>query len=200
LPVVPPLFVKLKRQQGASTSHLNLLPLSASVAACLQQSFSEIVGTPFYMAPEVIERCYSFPADIWSVGVVIYLMVAGRLPFTGSTDRQIIKAVMDSQPDFEEGVWNSVSADCRHFLKQMLVKQPAARATLQELLQHPWLSSRPSSTSNETTGPVSSDRKAAGSCAPTHGAANLHCSSRLPSAPDASCCSTYALPPGTGRF
>lgn len=98
-------------------------------------------------APEVMERCYGPPADIWSVGVVIYLMIAGCLPFNGSTDRQIIKAVMDSEPDFEAGVWGSVSAQCKAFLRRMLCKNPSQRASIQQLLSHPWLAGNSCSSS-----------------------------------------------------
>jgi serine/threonine protein kinase len=115
------------------------------------QHFTEIVGTPFYMAPEVLERRYGFAADVWSVGVVAFLMLAGKLPFDGATDRQIIKAVLDSEPDFGCPAWTGggggagISAAARDCVRRMLVKDPAQRATIAELLQHPWLAGRPRS-------------------------------------------------------
>lgn len=106
------------------------------------QMFSEIVGTPFYMAPEVLERCYGPEADVWSVGVVVFLMLAGRLPFDGATDRQIIKAVLDSDPDFGHPAWAGISAAAQDCVASMLVKDPARRATVAQLLSHPWLAGR----------------------------------------------------------
>jgi serine/threonine protein kinase len=106
------------------------------------QHFSEIVGTPFYMAPEVLERCYGPAADIWSVGVVVFLMLAGRLPFDGATDRGIIKAVLDSEPDFLHPAWDGISAAAKDCVSRMLVKDPRQRASVQQLLAHPWLAGR----------------------------------------------------------
>lgn len=111
----------------------------------LLQNFSEIVGTPFYMAPEVLERNYGPAADVWSVGVVVFLMIAGCLPFNGNTDRQIIKAVLDSDPDFSSIAWHGVSSQAKHFVQQILVKDSSKRASIQQLLNHPWLNGSSSS-------------------------------------------------------
>lgn len=94
------------------------------------------------MAPEVLERCYSHEADIWSAGVVIFLMLAGRLPFDGATDRQIIKAVLDSEPDFDHPAWDHISPAAKDCVSHMLVKDPKRRASVQQLLAHPWLAGR----------------------------------------------------------
>jgi serine/threonine protein kinase len=118
----------------------------------LLQHFAEIVGTPFYMAPEVLERCYGPAADVWSVGVVIYLMIAGCLPFNGNTDRQIIKAVMDSEPDFTGDVWQGVSQAAQEFIQLMLVKDPRKRASIEQLLAHPWMAGRTGSSSKQASG------------------------------------------------
>lgn len=111
----------------------------------LAQRFTEIVGTPFYMAPEVLERSYGQEADIWSVGVVAFLMLAGCLPFNGHTDRQIIKAVLDSVPDFDSPAWEGISSTAKDCVKLMLQKNPQQRAGIEQLLAHPWLQGRPRS-------------------------------------------------------
>lgn len=97
------------------------------------------------MAPEVLERRYGHAADVWSVGVVAFLMLAGRLPFDGQTDRQIIKAVLDGEPDFGCAAWAGVSGAAADCVRAMLVKDPARRAGIEQLLQHPWLAGRPRS-------------------------------------------------------
>lgn len=144
------------------------------------QHFSEIVGTPFYMAPEVLERCYGPAADVWSVGVVIYLMIAGCLPFNGNTDRQIIKAVMDSEPDFSGKVWQGVSQEAQEFIQLMLIKDPCKRASIQQLLAHPWMAgctgtSSSESSSNGGSAAVVADAAAGTAAAAAQGSSN--CSS-----------------------
>jgi serine/threonine protein kinase len=134
------------------TMCLSCCPHLLPRAAYSPQHFAEIVGTPFYMAPEVLERCYGPAADVWSVGVVIYLMIAGCLPFNGNSDRQIIKAVMDSEPDFSGDVWQGVSQQGREFIQLMLIKDPRKRASIEQLLAHPWMAGRAGSVSGESCG------------------------------------------------
>lgn len=110
------------------------------------------MGTPFYMAPEVLARRYGYEADVWSAGVVAYLMLAGRLPFDGACDREIITAVLDSAPAFDGPAWAGVSADARDCVASMLVKDPARRATIDQLLAHPWLAGRPRSCCTGSSG------------------------------------------------
>lgn len=147
----------------------SLLPIR-TFSLPLPQHFAEIVGTPFYMAPEVLERCYGPAADVWSVGVVIYLMIAGCLPFNGNTDRQIIKAVMDSEPDFQAQVWQGVSQQAQDYVRLMLMKDPSKRASIDQLLAHPWMAGRTgsgsSSGSSAAAGAAAAAAEAAGTAAP----------------------------------
>lgn len=148
------------------------------------QSFAEIVGTPFYMAPEVLERCYGPAADIWSAGVVIYLMIAGCLPFNGNTDRQIIKAVMDSEPDFSSDVWQHTSQLAVDFLQQMLAKDPSKRASISQLLSHPWMAGR--GVSSSSTGSSRADAPAAAVAAGSRRSSGRHSDSSSSSSNESS--------------
>jgi serine/threonine protein kinase len=147
------------------------------------QHFSEIVGTPFYMAPEVLERCYGPAADIWSAGVVVFLMLAGRLPFDGATDRQIIKAVLDSEPDFEHPAWDGISAAAKDCVARMLVKDPQQRASVQQLLAHPWLAGRMRSSCCSNTGDAAASGRGAFGSGSDASAAAVQGSQRAASIP-----------------
>ena len=101
-------------------------------------------GTPSYMAPEVIERNYNSPADVWSAGVVTYQLLSGRLPFTDKINprpnaKEVFRAILEDPIDFETDPWPEVSEDAKDFVKKLLNKDPDARPTARAALLHPWL-------------------------------------------------------------
>lgn len=101
--------------------------------------FNDVVGSPYYMAPEVLRRKYSKEADVWSCGVILYILLCGSPPFYGKDEREIFKAVLEKTPDTTSGHWARVSAGAKDCLARMLVRDPHRRATIEELLQHRWL-------------------------------------------------------------
>lgn len=98
------------------------------------------VGTFSYMAPEVIQRepCGK-PSDLWSIGVVCYMLLCGRRPFH-SRDRELkSEMICHMEPDYTRPTLRHVSPEAISFLKALLAKAPADRPTAREALQHPWL-------------------------------------------------------------
>ena len=69
----------------------------------------EKLGTPYYIAPEVISQNYTSKCDIWSIGVIVYILLCGQPPFTGKTDNDIMKAVRAGKVSFMEDAWRTVS-------------------------------------------------------------------------------------------
>ncbi|PSC68183.1 calcium-dependent kinase [Micractinium conductrix] len=103
------------------------------------QKFREVVGSAYYVAPEVLKQNYSVEADIWSCGVILYILLSGVPPFWGETEKAIFKSILESQLDLKSDPWPKISADAKDCVSRMLEPNPAKRATADEILQHPWM-------------------------------------------------------------
>ena len=93
-----------------------------------------------YMAPEIIKRySYDNKVDIWSAGIVIFIMLSGRPPFGGSTKEAIYKTIKTRPLEFPDREWAMVSSEAKDFIERCLNKDPVQRATAAQLLAHPWM-------------------------------------------------------------
>ncbi|KAM9681709.1 serine/threonine-protein kinase PAK 5 [Muntiacus reevesi] len=98
-----------------------------------------LVGTPYWMAPEVISRLpYGTEVDIWSLGIMVIEMIDGEPPYFNEPPLQAMRRIRDSLPPRVKDL-HKVSSVLRAFLDLMLVREPSQRATAQELLRHPFL-------------------------------------------------------------
>ncbi|KFW93399.1 Serine/threonine-protein kinase PAK 7, partial [Phalacrocorax carbo] len=98
-----------------------------------------LVGTPYWMAPEVISRLpYGTEVDIWSLGIMVIEMIDGEPPYFNEPPLQAMRRIRDNLPPRLKDV-HKVSSVLRGFLDSMLVREPSQRATAQELLRHPFL-------------------------------------------------------------
>ncbi|KAK9835373.1 hypothetical protein WJX81_005486 [Elliptochloris bilobata] len=103
------------------------------------QVYSEILGSAYYIAPEVLRRHYGKEADIWSCGVMLYILLCGVPPFWGETEPQIFDAILKGRLDFDSDPWPAISAEAKDCVKAMLQPDPRRRATADTILQHSWM-------------------------------------------------------------
>ena len=97
-----------------------------------------ILGTPYYMAPEVLKGDYNEKCDIWSIGAITYYLITGIEPFRGDTSNQIFSRILYTEPDYSlSKFWNN-SPILLDFLKKCFLKEPLTRPTAKEALEHPW--------------------------------------------------------------
>ncbi|XP_014638234.1 PREDICTED: serine/threonine-protein kinase 33 [Ceratotherium simum simum] len=97
-------------------------------------------GTPIYMAPEVINaHDYSQQCDIWSIGVIMYILLCGEPPFLASSEEKLFELIRKGELHFEGPVWDSISGCAKSVLKQLMKVDPAHRITAKELLDNQWL-------------------------------------------------------------
>ncbi|XP_045681566.1 serine/threonine-protein kinase 33 isoform X2 [Phyllostomus hastatus] len=97
-------------------------------------------GTPMYMAPEVINaHDYSHQCDIWSIGVIMYILLCGEPPFMASSEEKLFELIRKGELHFDDPVWDSISDCAKSVLKQLMKVDPAHRITAKELLDNQWL-------------------------------------------------------------
>ena len=110
----------------------------------------EPYGTLTYCAPEIIiDEPYSKAVDLWSLGIMTYLMVSGKLPFNSEDENEIARQVVYEEPDYiRNPIWKTLTPECIDFIKRLLEKDQNKRMTIKEVLEHKWI--RMYDTSNVT--------------------------------------------------
>ncbi|ONK55057.1 uncharacterized protein A4U43_UnF8020 [Asparagus officinalis] len=103
------------------------------------ERLNDIVGSAYYVAPEVLHRSYGTEADMWSIGVIAYILLCGSRPFWARTESGIFRAVLKAEPSFEEAPWPSLSMEAKDFVKRLLNKDYRKRMTASQALSHPWI-------------------------------------------------------------
>ncbi|KAL7608029.1 hypothetical protein Lser_V15G12783 [Lactuca serriola] len=103
------------------------------------ERLNDIVGSAYYVAPEVLHRSYSTEADVWSIGVISYILLCGSRPFWARTESGIFRAVLKAHPSFDEEPWPTLSLEAEDFVKRLLNKDPRRRMTAAQALGHPWI-------------------------------------------------------------
>jgi len=101
---------------------------------------TETLGSPLYMAPEIIKKQkYDAAVDIWAVGVLTYIMLCGKPPFKGKSKEEIFVQITSKNIAFTSDIWKKTSKEAQKFVRKMLIRAPGQRATADDLLKDEWL-------------------------------------------------------------
>ncbi|CAH9082292.1 unnamed protein product [Cuscuta europaea] len=101
--------------------------------------YRDIVGSAYYVAPEVLRRSYGKEADVWSAGVILYILLSGVPPFWAETEKGIFDCILKGDIDFESDPWPTISSGAKDLVGKMLTLDPRKRITSAQVLEHPWL-------------------------------------------------------------
>ena len=97
-------------------------------------------GSPLYMAPEIIKNeDYTEKVDIWSTGVITYILLSGRPPYGGKKKEEIYRSIKTSELNFSDPLWKKISGSAIDFIRQALNRNQQDRPSAQTLLDHPWI-------------------------------------------------------------
>lgn len=99
-------------------------------------------GTVYYVSPEVMDGCYKETCDIWSIGVIVYMLLSGSPPFNGTQDHEILLKIKRGTYSLSGPQWEGISEEAKSFIAFLLQKDSDKRPSAIEALQHPWLTKR----------------------------------------------------------
>ena len=124
---------------SSDDSDIRILDFGLSKISTPNEKCTEPYGTLTYCVPEIIlDEPYNKEVDMWSIGVMTYLMISGRLPFNGEDENKIAREIAFNEPDFNAECWKKVSKECISFIKQLLEKNAKKRMVIGDALKHPW--------------------------------------------------------------
>ncbi|KAK2377601.1 Calcium-dependent protein kinase 17 [Trifolium repens] len=132
----PENFLLLNKDEN---SPLKATDFGLSVFYKQGETFKDIVGSAYYIAPEVLKRKYGPEVDIWSVGVMLYILLCGVPPFWAESENGIFNAILRGHVDFSSDPWPSISPAAKDLVRKMLNSDPKQRLTAYEVLNHPWI-------------------------------------------------------------
>lgn len=97
------------------------------------------VGSCYYTAPEVLNGYYDHMCDVWSLGVLCYMLLSGSPPFYGRNVEDVYQSILTKEPNFSDKKFRHLSNDCMDFMKRLLTRDPSQRITTSEALLHPFI-------------------------------------------------------------
>lgn len=145
--VKPENFLLSDRSPGA---HLKVIDFGLASTFVPGVPMKTKAGTAYYVAPEVLQGSYGEKCDIWSVGVISFILLCGYPPFSGDSDPQILAKVKEGTFEFKSPEWDGTSSGCKNLITQMLTMDVSCRPAAAELLQNPWLNFK----SQVSAGPI----------------------------------------------
>ena len=119
-------------------AEIKIIDFGLSRKYAKDEKMHSVLGTPYYVAPEVLKGNYNEKCDIWSIGAMTYLLLCGEYPFNGGSDKEIFDDILNSNVHFNSIKWNKISNNAKSFVKSCLEKNPDKRPSAIKALDHPW--------------------------------------------------------------
>jgi len=128
-------------EQDRDLEKIKVVDFGTSLVYDMDRNLDEKLGTAYYIAPEVIKKSYTEKCDLWSSGVILYILLSGEPPFNDprADNEAIMKKVEIGKYDMDHGVWKSISREAKDLVKKLLTYDPSERISAEDALQHPWI-------------------------------------------------------------
>ncbi|CAD8118042.1 unnamed protein product [Paramecium sonneborni] len=118
---------------------IKIIDFGASAKLQYCEKLQKRIGTPFYVAPEVLNANYDEKCDIWSLGVILYILLCGYPPFFGPNEQEVLLKVKKGEYSFDPSDWGKVSNQGKDLIRRMLLYDPTLRISASDALNHDWI-------------------------------------------------------------
>ena len=118
---------------------ITLIDFGQAVRIDPSSNLKEKSGTSYYIAPEVLMGSYNKECDLWSIGVILFIMLVGYPPFNGQNDEEITKRILKGNLSLEDEEWQGISDEAKDLVRKLLCYDPKQRITARDALNHPWI-------------------------------------------------------------
>ena len=125
-------------ENNSQFSDIKVIDFGLSRKHLSEDDLHSVVGSPFYVAPEVLSGNYDEKCDVWSIGILTYCLLAGCPPFFSTNKEEVFKKIKFQVLKFPEDKFKGISENAKNFLKNVLVKNPKKRPTAMEALNETW--------------------------------------------------------------
>ena len=125
-------------ESNKEDAEIKIIDFGLSRKFAKDEKMHSVLGTPYYVAPEVLKGDYNEKCDVWSIGAMAYLLLCGEPPFKGNTDHEIFQHILNDNVKFTLPIWCKVSNNAKSFVKLCLEKSPFKRPNAVQALDHPW--------------------------------------------------------------
>lgn len=125
--------------EGDRIDNLKIIDFGTGGIVRDNEKLKERLGTAYYIAPEVLKKNYDEKCDLWSLGVIMYILLTGEPPFNGHTDEDILKEVATKKLNFWSDIFNGISFEAKDLLMKLLEKNPNKRFSAIQALEHKWI-------------------------------------------------------------
>jgi len=138
-------------QYKESDSELKIADFGFSKLSPTEDTLSTVCGTPGYVAPEILSRKrYGTQSDMWSAGVIVFILLGGYPPFYGDTEKEMFTATLSGDWEFDEESWGHISQGPKDLIDRLLTQDPQKRLTATDALNHPWMTAKRNTLSDQS--------------------------------------------------
>lgn len=131
--------VNIGDKQDFSNITVKIIDFGAASYFIKNKNLKVKVGTPYYIAPEVLKKEYNQKCDIWSLGVIMYILLCGKAPFEGRTTDEIFQKILDGKFSFNSKYWVNITQDAKDLIASMLTYDYKDRPSAMDCLKHKWI-------------------------------------------------------------
>ena len=135
---IKPENIMILDRESNGLLHVKLIDFGTAKLFAEGKKQKAIVGSSYYIAPEVIKGKYDEECDLWSIGVIMYIMLVGAPPFNGEEEDDILRSVASGKYDTTCAAYTALSDNAKNLMTRLLTYNPAQRITAEEALSHPW--------------------------------------------------------------